>query len=116
MIPTESAKAVGLRGVIMKKEIPKVYAILKNKDVTIDKQTWNKRYREYLEKIKTGSVFEIARVLRDLLILKSDKNLSFGERKMMDTAKSLLIKEISVASNAAETKVEEDLRMIFTVQ
>jgi CarD family transcriptional regulator len=116
MIPMESAKSVGLREVIMKKEIPKVYAILRNKDVTIDKQTWNKRYREYLEKIKTGSVFEIARVLRDLLILKSDKNLSFGERKMMDTAKSLLIKEISVASNAAETQVEEDLRMIFTVQ
>ncbi len=116
MIPMDSAKSVGLREVIMEKEIPKVYAILRNKDVTIDKQTWNKRYREYLEKIKTGSVFEIARVLRDLFILKSDKNLSFGERKMMDTAKNLLIKEISVASNAAETKVEEDLRTIFTVQ
>jgi CarD family transcriptional regulator len=116
MIPMDSAKSVGLREVIMKTEIPKVYAILRNKDVTIDKQTWNKRYREYLEKIKTGSVFEIARVLRDLFILKSDKNLSFGERKMMDTAKNLLIKEISVASNAEETKIEEDLRMIFTVQ
>jgi CarD family transcriptional regulator len=116
MIPMDSAKSVGLREVIMKTEIPKVYAILRNKDVTIDKQTWNKRYREYLEKIKTGSVFEIARVLRDLFILKSDKNLSFGERKMMDTAKNLLIKEISVASNAEETKIEEDLRIIFTVQ
>jgi len=116
MIPMNSAKMVGLREVIMEKEIPKVYAILRNKDVTIDKQTWNKRYREYLEKIKTGSVFEIARVLRDLFILKSDKNLSFGERKMMDTAKNLLIKEISVASNAEETKVEEDLKRIFTVQ
>jgi CarD family transcriptional regulator len=116
MIPMDSAKAVGLREVILETEIPKVYAILRNKDVTIDKQTWNKRYREYLEKIKTGSVFEIARVLRDLFILKSDKNLSFGERKMMDTAKSLLIKEISVASNAEETKIEEDLKVIFTVQ
>jgi len=116
MIPMVSAKSVGLREVIMETEIPKVYEILRMKDVTIDKQTWNKRYREYLEKIKTGSVFEIARVLRDLFILKSDKNLSFGERKMMDTAKNLLIKEISVASNSAETKVEEDLRMIFTVQ
>ena len=53
MIPMNSAKSVGLREVIMKKEIPKVYAILRNKDVTIDKQTWNKRYRDYLEKIKT---------------------------------------------------------------
>jgi CarD family transcriptional regulator len=116
MIPMDSAKTVGLREVILETEIPKVYAILRNKDVTIDKQTWNKRYREYLGKIKTGSVFEIARVLRDLFILKGDKNLSFGERKMMDTAKSLLIKEISVASNAEETKIEEDLRVIFTVQ
>ena len=116
MIPMVSAKSVGLREVIMETEIPKVYAILRMKDVTIDKQTWNKRYREYLEKIKTGSVFEIARVLRDLSILKGDKSLSFGERKMMDTAKNLLIKEISVASNSAETKVEEDLKMIFTVQ
>ncbi len=116
MIPMVSAKSVGLREVIMETEIPKVYAILRMKDVTIDKQTWNKRYREYLEKIKTGSVYEIARVLRDLSILKGDKSLSFGERKMMDTAKNLLIKEISVASNSAETKVEEDLKMIFTVQ
>jgi CarD family transcriptional regulator len=116
MIPMKGADAVGLREVIAETEIPKVYAILRNKDVTIDKQTWNKRYREYLEKIKTGSVFEIAGVLRDLFILKSDKNLSFGERKMMDTAKSLLIKEISVASNSEETKIEQDLKMIFPIQ
>jgi CarD family transcriptional regulator len=105
-----------LREIILEKEIPKVYEILRNKDVTIDKQTWNKRYREYLERIKTGSVFEIASVLRDLFILKSDKNLSFGERKMMDTAKNLLVKEISVATNAQEAEVEHDLQMIFTVQ
>lgn len=116
MIPTNSAASVGLREVIAEEEIPKVYEILRNKEVTIDKQTWNKRYKEYLDKIKTGSVFEIARVLRDLFILKSDKNLSFGERKMMDTAKSLLVKEISVASNLEETKVEQNLRTILTVQ
>lgn len=116
MIPTDSAESVGLREIIAEEEIPKVYEILRNKDVTIDKQTWNKRYKEYLDKIKTGSVFEIARVLRDLFILKSDKNLSFGERKMMDTAKSLLVKEISVASHAEETKVEQDLRTILTMQ
>jgi CarD family transcriptional regulator len=116
MIPMDSAQAVGLRELISEQEIPLIYEILRNKNVTIDKQTWNKRYREYLEKIKTGSVFEIARVLRDLFILKSDKNLSFGERKMMDTAKNLLIKEISIASHAEETKVEQDLKMIFSIQ
>jgi CarD family transcriptional regulator len=116
MIPIDSAKSVGLRDVILEKEIPKVYEILRKKDVTIDKQTWNKRYRDYLERIKTGSVFEIAGVLRDLFILKSDKNLSFGERKMMDTAKNLLIKEISIASNAPEADVEQELKKIFTIQ
>ena len=113
MVPTDSAASVGLREVIPAEEIPKIYAILRNKNVTIDRQTWNRRYREYLEKIKTGSVFEIASVLRDLFILKIDKNLSFGERKIMDTAKNLLVKEISVASKSAETKIEQDLQTIF---
>ena len=116
MIPRDNIEAVRLRGVIRKLDVSKVIGILKDRDVTIDNQTWNRRYREYMEKIKTGSVFEIASVLRDLFILKSDKNLSFGERKMMDTAKNLLVKEISVATNAQEAKVEKDLQMIFTVQ
>ncbi len=115
MIPLSSADAVGLRQIISAKEIPKIYEILKNKDITIDKQTWNKRYRDYLEKIKTGSVYEVARVLRDLFILKNDKDLSFGERKMMDTAKGLLIKEISIATKSEETKIEEDINALFPV-
>lgn len=116
MVPVKSAKAVGLREVISESEIPKIYEILKSKDVTIDKQTWNKRYRSYLEKIKSGSVFEIAKVLRDLAILKNDKNLSFGERKMLDTAKKLLVKEISIATKSDEAKVEQDIKSIFTLQ
>ncbi len=115
MIPTDSAQSVGLREVISEEEIPKVYEILKERDVIIDKQTWNKRYKEYLEKIKTGSVFEIARVLRDLFILKYNKDLSFGERKMMDTAKNLLIKEMSVATQDEETKIEQNINSIFPV-
>jgi len=115
MIPTSSAKTVGLREVISEKEIPMVYEILKDRDVIIDKQTWNKRYKEYLDRIKTGSVFEIARVLRDLFILKYDKDLSFGERKMMDTAKNLLIKEMSVATSDEETKIEQSINAIFPV-
>jgi CarD family transcriptional regulator len=116
LIPLDSAKAVGLRGVISAREIPKIYEILKDKDITIDKQTWNKRYRDYLEKIKTGSVYEVARVLRDLCILKLDKDLSFGERKMMDTARNLLIKEISVVSKSDESKVEKAINDLFPLQ
>ncbi len=79
----------------------------------MDSTTWNRRYREYTEKIKTGSVFEIAEVLRDLYLLKFDKDLSFGERKMLDTARSLLIKELSLAKNCDEEEIEGDLRAIF---
>jgi CarD family transcriptional regulator len=68
-----------------------------------------------MEKIKTGSVFEIAQVLRDLYLLKSDKDLSFGERKMLDTARSLLIKELSLAKDCDEQAIEEDLKKIFNV-
>ncbi len=115
MIPIDSAKAVGLRDVISENEIPEVYKILRDRDITIDKQNWNKRYKEYLEKIKTGSVFEIARVLRDLFMLRYDKDLSFGERKMLDTAKNLLIKEISVASRDEEAKIEQDINAMFPI-
>lgn len=115
MIPQNGAQSVGLRGLITKEEIPRVYDILKERDVTVDKQTWNKRYKEYWEKIKTGSAYEIAKVLRDLLRLKVDKDLSFGERKMMDTAKNLLVKEISIASDLEETKIEKDLNAIFSM-
>src|SRR5262249_230900 len=66
MIPTENVNAVGLRRIIGKDMVAKVYRILRDKKVEIDQQTWNRRYREYTEKIKTGSVLEIAKVLRDL--------------------------------------------------
>ena len=67
-----------------------------------------------MEKIKTGSVFEVAEVYRDLLMLKVEKDLSFGERKMLDTARGLLVKEISLARKVKEEQVEEDLESIFS--
>jgi len=90
-----------------------VYEILRQRDVQVENQTWNRRYREYMGKIKTGSLHEIAKVLRDLSILKCDKTLSFGERKMLDTARNLLVKEISVAMNTAEEVIENELHGIF---
>ena len=114
MIPTKNVGNVGLREIIGQKEVPKLYSILKKRRVTIDNQTWNRRYREYMEKIKTGSVFEVAEVYRDLLTLKIDKDLSFGERKMLDTARNLLVKEISLARRVKEEQIEKDLDRIFS--
>lgn len=113
MVPTQNVENVGLREIIGQKEIPKLYSILKKRDVVIDNQTWNRRYREYMDKIKTGSVFEVAEVYRDLLMLKEEKDLSFGERKMLDTARSLLVKEISLAKKVAEKQIEKDLDKMF---
>jgi CarD family transcriptional regulator len=114
MIPTNNVNSVGLRDVIGNTEVDKLYSILEKKDVTIDNQTWNRRYREYMDKIKTGSIFEVAEVYRDLLILKTEKDLSFGERKMLDTARSLLVKEISLAKKVGEDQIEKDLDKIFS--
>lgn len=113
MIPTNSSNNVGLRAIIQADEVDEIYNILKDRDITIAPQPWNQRYREYMDKIKTGSVYEIARVLRDLYVLQVDKTLSFGERKMMDTAQGLLIKEIALANQVNEEAVAESINHIF---
>ena len=114
MVQLKNAGSVGLRQVISRDKVREVISILKEKETSVgNSQTWNRRYREYMEKIKTGSVFEVAEVLRDLYLLKFDKELSFGERKMLDTARTLLVKELSIAKNVKEEQVEEELKHIF---
>ncbi len=113
MVPTANVKAVGLREVIGEEEVETVYEILKERDIAIDNQTWNRRYREYMDKIKTGSVYEIAEVLRDLSLLRFDKELSFGERKMLDTARTLLVKELAIAQGKEELEIAEEIDEIF---
>jgi CarD family transcriptional regulator len=114
MIPTTNVQNVGLREIIGQTEVPRLYSILKKRNMAVDNQTWNRRYREYTDKIKTGSVFEVAEVYRDLLMLKLEKELSFGERKMLDTARNLLVKEISLAKKVEEKQIEKDLDKIFS--
>jgi CarD family transcriptional regulator len=113
MVPTGNINAVGLREIISKDEVEAVYAILKERDITIDNQTWNRRYREYMDKIKTGSIYEIAEVFRDLSLLKHEKDLSFGERKLLDSARALLIKELAFAERRDEDEIEVELSDIF---
>jgi CarD family transcriptional regulator len=116
MIPKDNVLSVGLRPIISRDEAAKVISILRETNVKIDNQTWNRRYREYMEKIKTGSVFEIAEVLRDLFLLKVDKELSFGERKMLDTARGLLLKELSLATSREELQGQDEVAAIFGLQ
>lgn len=115
LIPVNNAKSVGLRKVVDEDTVSQVYKILKDKDTgsAVDNKTWNRRYRRYMERIKTGCVLEIASVFRDLYLLKYCKELSFGERKMLETAKNLLVKELSIAKNIAESKIEEELNCLL---
>lgn len=113
MVPTDNAESVGLREIISTSDVKNVYEILKDRDVKIDQTTWNRRYREYMDKIKTGSVIEIAEVLRNLFLLRHNKDLSFGERKMLDQAKHLLVKEIALAKKTNEGSVEQEIQTIF---
>ncbi len=114
MIPTWNVESVGLRDVIGEKEIPKIMKVMTSqRDLAIDNQTWNRRYREYMDKIKTGSLYEVAEVFRDLSLLKLTKDLSFGERKLYDTAYNLLIKELSTAKNSDEKAVASEIEALF---
>ncbi|QTA91803.1 CarD family transcriptional regulator [Desulfonema magnum] len=116
MIPTWNVESVGLRDVISEKEIPQIYEVMQKKRETIvDNQTWNRRYREYMDKIKTGSLYDVAEVFRDLFLLKLSKDLSFGERKLYDTAQVLLVKELSTARDTDEKTILSEIELLFSV-
>lgn len=112
-IPTANAENIGLRSVIDREDVERIMSILGEKTAPSTGQTWNRRYRGYMDKIKTGSVFEVAEVYRDLNLIKSHRELSFGERKVLDVAQNLLIKELSVVEEADEAEVVERIESIF---
>ncbi len=113
-VPVDNADAIGLREIIPPDAVAKVYEVLRDRSQPADKQTWNRRYREYMNKIKTGDPLEVAAVLRDLALLKTEKTLSFGERKMYDQAYSLIIQELSVARDVDEGDIRTEVEEIFT--
>ena len=113
MIPTDGAERAGLRTVISKKDADRVLAILKSDEIAVDAQPWNRRYREYMEMLKSGSPFQVAKVLRDLYRLRGDKELSFGERRLLDQAQSLLVTELALARKVKEEKVAKEIQGIF---
>ena len=102
-----------MRPIISKTEANEVVSILKSTDVAVKTQPWNRRYREYMDMLKSGSPKEVAKVLRDLNRLKGDKDLSFGERRLLDTARSLLVAELALALNKKEPDMETQIQSIF---
>lgn len=116
MIPQKNTQNVGLRHIINETETFKIYDLLKDQEIDFPPKTWNRRYREYMDKIKTGSVYELAVVIRDMYLRQREKSLSFGEKKMLETALSLLVKEISLARGETEKSVFTEIESFFNLQ
>ena len=112
MVPVDNAEDVGLRELISPEEVEKVVDILRGTGEPMA-SNWTKRYKDNLDRLKTGSIFQLASVLRDLFLMKQNKELSFGEKKMLDNVKSLIVDEISYVQNISNSNVEAKLVQIF---
>jgi CarD family transcriptional regulator len=105
MIPVCNKDLVGLREIISKDEVDKVLEVLRNKDMEMS-SNWNRRYRANLEKIKSGSIYDVAEVVSSLSLRDREKGLSTGERKMLENAKHILYSELALVENIDEEQVE----------
>ncbi|MBS3975611.1 MAG: CarD family transcriptional regulator [Syntrophomonadaceae bacterium] len=105
MIPLDNVNEVGLREVVDEEGIQQVINILQEKQSTMQ-ASWNRRYRANMEKIKSGDIFEVAEVVRNLVLRDKEKGLSTGEKKMLENARQILISELVLAKNAGEEQVE----------
>ena len=107
MVPTAKAEAMGVRNIINKQEAGQVLKVLEANETEMS-DNWNKRYRDNLDKMKTGDIFEVADVVRNLSLKKKKKGtLSTGEKKMLNNAKLILVSELVLAEHASQTEIEE---------
>ncbi|HEY8344980.1 MAG TPA: CarD family transcriptional regulator [Bacillota bacterium] len=112
MIPVSNVDLVGIREVISEDEVDKVFEVLKGENTKMS-SNWNRRYRANMEKIKSGSIFEVAEVVRNLSLRDREKGLSTGERKMLENARQILLSELVLAQNLAEDQAEALLEECF---
>ena len=116
MVPVANAGQVGLRRLISKDKVTSVYNLLDEKGSgSLALSSWSRRQREYNEKIKTGNLIEVAGVLRELFLIRQSKELSYGEKKVLDLARRLLVKELALAEGVAEEAVSRRLEGVVLV-
>lgn len=114
MVPVDNVEEVGIREVIKDDEIERVFAVLRGSQTKMP-QNWNRRYRLNMDKIKSGNIYEIASVVRNLMIRDSEKGLSTGERKMLNSAKQMLISEIVLAKGTDQDETERIIDELVNV-
>ena len=105
MVPVDKAEQIGVRSVIDKEEAVKVMAVLEENETEMSDK-WNKRYRDNMDKMKSGDIYEVADVVRNLSFKQKEKGLSTGEKKMLSNAKQILVSELVVAEHASQDEIE----------
>ena len=115
MVPVTASERAGMRYLSTDQEIEEVFNLIRN-PIRISQKTWNKRYREFHEKLRTGSVSEIAEVYRDLWNLQSIKDLSYGEKQMLEKSRDMVISEISAAKNQTQEQVADNLQAMMQAE
>ena len=106
MIPIAKAEEVGVRNIIDKQSAEKVFTVLSQDETEMEKN-WNKRYRDNMDKMKSGDIYEVADVVRNLSFKQKEKGLSTGEKKMLNNAKQILVSELVLAEHATQEEVEQ---------
>ncbi len=106
MVPIDKAEKVGVRNIIDKSSADKVFKLLSQDETEMDKN-WNKRYRDNMDKLKSGDIYEIADVVRNLSFKQKEKGLSTGEKKMLVNAKQILVSELVLAEQSSKDEMEE---------
>ena len=105
MVPTENCEEIGVRPIVDREQADRVLAAIPEIQVEMT-QNWNRRYRENMERLKSGDLFEVARVVKGLMLRDVEKGLSTGERKMLHSAKQILISEIVMCQSSSYEDVE----------
>ena len=112
-VPVTNVERVGLRNLVAKDEIEAVLEVLRVDKIVIEEPNWNRRYRRYVEKIQSGSLEDVAQVLRDLHLYRLEKQLSYGERRVYEMAMQLMVQELSVAQSMEVEELTEQIEQIL---
>ena len=113
-VPEKRANEIGVRSVIKEREVSKLLKLFKSKAKSKNGMNWHKRQKSYIDRIKSGSVFELAEILRELKHIQDKKELSFGEQRMYDNVRQLIVMEIAEAKGIEKNKASKLLDKAFT--
>lgn len=113
MVPADNTEEVGIRDVIAKNELEKVFKVMKAKECRMP-SNWSRRFKTHVEKLRSGDIYQVAEVVRNLARREKEKGLSAGEKRMLSRAKQILVSEVTFAANVNEEEAEQMLDKVLS--